>query len=252
MDSNSPATPFPDDRCLISVVIPAYNEVDTLRTVIDRVRACGMNCEIVVIDDGSTDGTGEILRELRSAADLTICSHPRNRGKGAALRTAFPKTRGDLVLIQDADLEYAPNQLSALIQPIVQNEADVVFGSRYADGDPRTDTRWHRFLNQCITWLSNRRTGLALTDVETCYKVFRGDLIRQLAPQLREEGFGIEIEVTSKLRGCPACGSPNVPFAMRRERMPMARRLPGGTDCTRFGAFGGTDDATGRYVATTR
>ncbi len=188
---------------LLSVVIPVYNEAPTLEKVIQRVRSCGVPCEIILVDDGSTDGTRDILDKLRGAPDLRIIFHDRNQGKGAALRTGFLHVTGDVVVIQDADLEYDPAEFRRLVQPILEDRADVVYGSRFSSNDRPVSGYWHQLVNQTLTFLSNLRTNLALTDVETCYKMIRRELIQQIAPQLREQRFGIEIELTARLARIP-------------------------------------------------
>jgi glycosyltransferase involved in cell wall biosynthesis len=196
---------------LISVVIPAYNEERTIAEIIGRVRACGLPCEIIVIDDGSTDRTGAVLDELSAAVDLQIVHQPSNRGKGAALKLGFQLARGHVVLVQDADLEYDPAQYGRLIQPIVEGQADVVFGSRFLAGAGCSEGLCHVMGNRGLTLLSNALTNLRLSDMETCYKVFRGDLIRRVAPTLRESRFGIEPELTAKIariRGVRVCERP--------------------------------------------
>ena len=194
----------------LSVIIPVFNERGTLPTVIERVRCAGIPCEIIVVDDGSTDGTTDWLNEHSGEEDLKVVLHDRNRGKGAALRTGWMLAKGDVVIVQDADLEYNPSEYRRLIQPIVEGRADVVYGSRF----PRTRKKqaaektslpffsypfWHRIGNRSLTSLCNLATSFHLTDVETCYKAFSRDLIQKIAPDLRESGFGIEIEVTLRL-----------------------------------------------------
>ncbi len=188
----------------LSVVIPVFNEVTTLENVIQRVRAVKIPCEIVIVDDGSRDGTRDLLTRLRDGGDprnhdLRIVLHDKNQGKGAALRTGFGHCTGDVVVVQDADLEYDPQDLRSLLQPIIENEADVVFGSRFSHIEGPVRSYWHQFANQLITRLTNWKSGRNLTDVETCYKMFRRELIQQIAPTLRERRFGIEIELTCKL-----------------------------------------------------
>jgi glycosyltransferase involved in cell wall biosynthesis len=194
---------LPDDFRL-SVVIPVYNEIRTLAKVIDRVRATRLPLEIVIVDDGSRDGSREYLIELRDSGaeanrDLKIVLHERNQGKGGALKTGFLECTGDAVIIQDADLEYDPQDYHALLQPLVEGQADVVFGSRFSHVDGPVHHYWHRWGNQLITRLSNWKTGRAWTDVETCYKLIRRDLLQRIAPGLKERGFGIELELTAKL-----------------------------------------------------
>ena len=185
---------------LLSVVIPVYNERPTIEQVLRRVQAVPIPKEVLVVDDGSTDGTREYLASLPQQENFRVFFHPMNLGKGAALRTAFNQVKGQVVLIQDADLEYDPAEYPRLIQPIVEGVADVVYGSRFAsDGPHRVLYFWHYVANKCITTLSNMLTDLNLTDVETCYKAFRREVINQIAPTLKERGFGIEIELTAKV-----------------------------------------------------
>lgn len=189
-------------RLAVSVVIPVYNERETIREIVDRVRAVGRHDEIVIVDDCSTDGTRDILIELSKSPDVQVFMHGYNKGKGSALRTALEHVRGDVVLIQDADLEYDPADYDRLLAPLESGEADVVFGSRFLE-NPRQDPSWfHRFGNRLLTGVSNLTTGLRLTDMETCYKVFRRDVLRGMT--LRERRFGFEPEFTAKIarRGC--------------------------------------------------
>jgi len=181
----------------LSIVIPVYNEAQTILPVLERVRAAPFEKEIIVIDDGSTDGTREALQTL-SQPDLVVLRHERNRGKGAALRTGFARVTGDIVLIQDADLEYDPDDYPGLLQPILDNKADVVYGSRFIGGGPhRVLFFWHSVGNRFLTALSNMLTNLNLTDMETCYKVFRADILPRL--RLRADRFGFEPEFTAKV-----------------------------------------------------
>ncbi len=185
------------DRPLLSVVIPVYNEARTLETVIGKVRAVPIEKEIVAVDDCSSDGSREILDRLR-APDLRVFHHDRNRGKGAALRTGFSEVRGEITLVQDADLEYDPAEYPRLIAPILENRADVVYGSRFLGGGPHRVLLFHHYVaNKFLTFLSNVLTNLNLTDMETCYKVFRTESLRKLT--LRCERFGIEPEITAKV-----------------------------------------------------
>ncbi len=184
----------------LSVVMPVYNEAAFVEEIIRRVREVPIAKEIIVVDDGSTDGTRQRLAALEGQPDLKIVYHPHNQGKGAALRTGFERATGDIVLVQDADLEYDPIQYPLLIQPIVEGVADVVYGSRFAAGAPhRVLYFWHSVANRFLTTFSNAVTDLNLTDMETCYKVFRRDVIEQIAPTLKEKGFGIEVELTAKV-----------------------------------------------------
>lgn len=181
----------------LSIVIPVYNEVDTIRAILERVRAVALEKEIICVDDFSTDGSQKVLAEL--ADDATrIYYHPRNMGKGAALRTGFGAATGDIVIIQDADLEYDPQQYPRLIQPILEGKADVVYGSRFATGDYRRVLFfWHMVGNKFLTLLSNMLTNLNLTDMETCYKVFKKDVLEQIT--IEENRFGFEPEITAKI-----------------------------------------------------
>ena len=183
----------------LSVVIPVFNEVNTVLEVIERVRRTQLPLEIILVDDGRVDGTREKLSSLPASDDLKVILHERNRGKGAALRTGFEHATGNAVVVQDADLEYDPDDFRFLIQPIVEDEADVVYGTRYGHHDRQVPPLWHVMVNRLITRLTNLRTGLYLSDVETCYKVIRRELIAELYPGLRENRFGIEIELTVKL-----------------------------------------------------
>jgi glycosyltransferase involved in cell wall biosynthesis len=185
-----------DAGSLLSVVIPVYNEKDFLAEVVRQVQATPYRKEIIIVDDASTDGTREVADRLRSE-EVRIFHHERNRGKGAALRTGFAQTKGDIVLIQDADLEYSPADYPALLQPILDGRADAVFGSRFLGGPHRVLFFWHRVGNTILTTLNNMMTNLDLSDMETGYKVFRGDLARSL--RISSDRFGVEPELTAKL-----------------------------------------------------
>ncbi|NIR30739.1 MAG: glycosyltransferase family 2 protein [Gammaproteobacteria bacterium] len=196
----------------LSIIVPCYNEGRTLATVLAAVRASPVaNKEIIVVDDGSTDGSAELIRgPLAALVDIAL-HHPVNCGKGAALRTGVAVARGDYVLMQDADLEYDPRDHPRLIQPLLADEADVVYGSRFLNGPARGCITTRAYLaNRFLTWLSNRFTGLALTDMETCYKVFRRELIQSVT--LEEDGFGFEPEVTAKLAARPGVRIREVPI----------------------------------------
>jgi glycosyltransferase involved in cell wall biosynthesis len=184
----------------LSVVIPAFNERRTIRDIVTRVRSVSLplDVEIVIVDDFSTDGTRSILEDLGKLPGVRIVLHEHNRGKGAALRTGFHHATGDVILIQDADLEYDPAEYPKLLQPILDGRADVVYGSRFIGGDcHRVLYFWHSLGNRVLTLLSNIFTDLNLTDMETCYKVFRREVLQSL--NLVEDRFGFEPEVTARL-----------------------------------------------------
>jgi glycosyltransferase involved in cell wall biosynthesis len=182
----------------VSVVIPVYNERDTIREILRQVRAVPLKKQIILVDDCSRDGTREVLRELaREDPELKVIYHEVNRGKGAALRTGFRHATGDIVIVQDADLEYDPAQYLQLIHPIVEGKADVVYGSRFSGERHRVLFFWHSLANRFLTTLSNVFTNLNLTDMEVCYKVFRREVIQGIT--LKSDRFGFEPEVTAKV-----------------------------------------------------
>ncbi len=184
----------------LSIVIPVFNERGTIREIVRAVESVPLESiekEILLVDDHSTDGTREILREFVEGR-CRVFFHERNRGKGAALRTGFSAATGDIVLVQDADLEYDPREYPKLLKPILEGKADVVYGSRFAGGDEkRVLFFWHYVGNRVLTALSNIFTNLNLTDVETCYKVFRREVIRRI--RIEEDRFGVEPEITAKI-----------------------------------------------------
>jgi len=183
----------------LSIVIPCYNEVSTIRTIVERVRSAPVeDKEILIVDDCSRDGTRELLRtEIAPLVDRVIY-HDTNQGKGAALRTGFAAATGEIVLVQDADLEYDPNEYPRLIAPIVNGRADVVFGSRFAGGEAhRVVYFWHMIGNKFLTLCSNMLTNVNLTDMETCYKVFRRHILEKIT--IEEDRFGFEPEITAKV-----------------------------------------------------
>ena len=181
----------------LSVVIPVYNEKSTILEVLERVRSVDLPKEMIVVDDCSTDGTREVLLSIPPSDDLKVVLQPENSGKGAALRAGFAAVSGDIVVIQDADLEYDPAEYVNLLQPILANKADVVFGSRFLGGPHRVLLFWHSVGNRILTTLSNMLTDLNLTDMETCYKVFRAEVLKKIT--LRENRFGFEPEFTAKI-----------------------------------------------------
>ena len=182
---------------MISVVIPVYNEVNTIKEIIKRVQSVDLAKEIIVVDDCSTDGTREILDQLKEQEEITVLFHKKNQGKGASLKTAFEQVKGEIVIIQDADLEYDPQEYSKLIRPILEGKADVVYGSRFLGGPHRVLFFLHYVGNRFFTLLSNMLTNLNLTDMETCYKVFRTSLLEKIT--LESKRFGVEPEITAKL-----------------------------------------------------
>jgi glycosyltransferase involved in cell wall biosynthesis len=196
---------IPDDIRL-SVVIPVYNEEKTLREIVDRVKAVPVRKELVMVDDCSRDSSREILKQLESEAAhddfnrVRVIFHDVNQGKGAALRTGFKNVEGDIIVIQDADLEYDPAEYPSLLKPIIEGRADVVYGSRFlGDKAHRVLYYWHYVGNRFLTMLSNWFTNLNLTDMETCYKVFRREVVDELTPRLKQNRFGFEPEVTARI-----------------------------------------------------
>jgi glycosyltransferase involved in cell wall biosynthesis len=210
-------------QMLISVIIPAYNEINTIAYVINKVEETPYNKEIIIVDDGSKDGTREYLssqqgaRSTQSASltapvsdegkgeystDLKIIFHEKNMGKGAAIRSGIKAAKGDIVIIQDADLEYDPKDYKTLFEPIIEGKADVVYGSRFLGGTHRVFYFWHYMGNKLITLVSNMFTDLNLTDMETCYKAFRKDMLEGI--QIESDRFGFEPEITAKMakKGC--------------------------------------------------
>jgi glycosyltransferase involved in cell wall biosynthesis len=219
---------------VLSVVIPAYNEAATIHLILDKVRDCalpeGWTKELIVVNDCSKDGTEEAIERYVSAnpsLPLTYRKHEVNKGKGAALHSGIAMATGDYVIIQDADLEYDPNEYVALLQPVIDGHADVVYGSRFMGGNAhRILFFWHSIGNAFLTFLSNMFTNLNLTDMETCYKLFRRDLIQSL--NLRENRFGFEPEVTAKF---PRFVFMKSESATTAEPLKKAKKLAGRTEC---------------------
>ncbi|MBB6051596.1 glycosyltransferase family 2 protein [Armatimonas rosea] len=187
------------DFCL-SVVIPVYNEIHTIKEILERVRNVDISKEVILVDDGSKDGTRDILKNDIEGffPDVKVYYHDKNQGKGAATRTGIAQATGDYVVVQDADLEYDPNEFFVLLEPLLNGDADVVFGSRFLGSGPhRVCFFWHRVANALLTTLSNITTNLNLTDMEVCYKIFRRDVIQSI--KLRANRFDFEPEVTAKV-----------------------------------------------------
>ena len=189
----------------LSIVIPCYNEVHTIRRIVEAVRAAPIaDKEIIIVDDCSSDGTREILQREIEPLVSRILYHTHNQGKGAALRTGFTAATGDAVIVQDADLEYDPQEYPRLLKPILDNRADVVFGSRFMGAEAhRVVYFWHMVGNRFLTLLSNMCTNINLTDMETCYKMFRRDVLSKI--QVEENRFGFEPEITAKVAALPDC-----------------------------------------------
>ncbi|MBC7788446.1 MAG: glycosyltransferase family 2 protein [Anaerolineae bacterium] len=182
----------------LTVVIPVYNESATLRQLVERVRAVPIEKEIVIVDDCSTDGTADVLRQISAHPDIVALYHLQNAGKGAALRTGFAAATGDVIIVQDADLEYDPDEYPKLLKPIIDGKADVVFGSRFTGGEShRVLYFWHYVGNKLLTYFSNCFTNMNLSDMETCYKVFRREILQGIT--VEESRFGFEPEITAKV-----------------------------------------------------
>lgn len=206
MNSTAPHDPrprrawdrLPWDHVIVSVVIPVFNERRTVETLLRKVAEVGLRKEVIVVDDGSSDGTRDLLPELEQAGLIDVLvMHERNQGKGAALRTGFQHATGDVVVVQDADLEYDPSEFPILLEPILSGKAEAVYGSRFLGGPHRVLFFWHSVGNRFLTLLSNMFTDLNLTDMETCYKMVRRDLLQSLP--LSADRFGIEPELTARL-----------------------------------------------------
>ena len=182
----------------LSIVIPVYNEVGTIKEIVTRVQEVELKKEIIIVDDYSTDGTREHLREISQIHEnVKVLYHDHNQGKGAALRTGFEGATGDIIIIQDADLEYDPNEYPVLLEPILDGRADIVYGSRFLGGPHRVLFYWHYLGNKFLTLLSNMLTNLNLTDMETCYKVFKKEVLHEI--KIKSNRFGFEPEFTAKI-----------------------------------------------------
>jgi glycosyltransferase involved in cell wall biosynthesis len=198
-----PRTSLDRSRVRLSVLMPVYNEQATIETIIDYVHAAPIapiKLELVVVDDYSTDGSREVLQRLHAAGKIQkLHLQPENRGKGAAIRQALGMSTGDIVIVQDADLEYDPADWPVLLQPIIDGKADACFGSRFLGGPHRVLFFWHSVGNKVLTTFSNMLTNLNLTDMETCYKAIRGEMARAIQPSLQSDRFGFEPEITARL-----------------------------------------------------
>lgn len=181
---------------MISIVMPAYNEASTVGEVVWRVRKAEPNAEVIVVNDGSTDGTATILEQLQKDYDLKVITHERNMGKGAAVRSALSEVNGDVIIIQDADLEYDPKDYPKLLEPILDGRADVVYGSRFLGGPHRAMYFWHSLGNKLLTFFSNMMNNLNLTDMETGYKAFKRGVLEGII--IKSDRFGFEPELTAK------------------------------------------------------
>ena len=187
-----------NEGILLSIIVPCFNEIDTLNKVINKIKDSPvLNKEIIIVDDFSIDGSREYLANLKDE-NITVKFHKKNKGKGAAINTGIKYAKGKIIIIQDADLEYDPNEYPSLIKPIIENKADIVYGSRFKGGQPhRIVYFWHRVGNGLLTLLSNIFTDLNLSDMETCYKTFRTEVIKNIT--IEEERFGFEPEITAKV-----------------------------------------------------
>jgi glycosyltransferase involved in cell wall biosynthesis len=196
-------TPLNTKGITLSVLMPVYNERDTLRTIVEEVHRAPIapiRIEIVAVDDCSTDGTRDLLQQLHAEGRIhKLHLQPVNRGKGAAIKQALGMSTGEIVLVQDADLEYTPEDWPVLLGPIIDGRADACFGSRFLGGPHRVLFFWHSVGNKLLTMFSNMLTNLNLTDMETCYKAIRGEMAREIQPSLRSDRFGFEPEITARL-----------------------------------------------------
>jgi glycosyltransferase involved in cell wall biosynthesis len=183
---------------VLTVIVPIYNEVGTIDDLVARLLATGLPLQIILVDDGSVDGTAEKLEALAKSSAIRVICHPANRGKGAAIRSGLESAQGDVIVIQDADREYDPEDFRYLLQPILEDRADVVYGTRYGHSDHQVSPLWHAWVNGWLTCLTNLVLGIRLSDVETCYKMARREAWLAIRDDLREQRFGIEIELTAR------------------------------------------------------
>ena len=215
---------FDKQAVVVSVVVPCFNEKATILQLLQSVVDAPFLKEIVLVDDGSTDGTRELLEQQAPAfPGVRLFFQERNLGKGAALRRGFREATGDIVIVQDADLEYDPREIPKVIEPIIQGHADVVYGSRFMGGPHRVLYFWHSIGNRLLTTLSNMVTNLNLTDMETCYKAFRREVIQSIA--IEEDRFGFEPEVTVKLARQPALCIYEVPISYRGRKYDQGKKI---------------------------
>ncbi|KAA1259053.1 Undecaprenyl-phosphate mannosyltransferase [Rubripirellula obstinata] len=189
--------PLPNNFVL-SVIVPVFNECKTIGSVVDRLRKTGLPLQMILIDDGSDDGTAEAVKPFESDDDIILLNHPVNQGKGAAIRTGIKVATGDVIVIQDADREYDPADFRLLLQPILAGEADVAYGTRYGHCDRSLSPWWHQSVNNGLTLLASIAIGIRLSDVETCYKMARRESFEMILGDLQERRFGIEIELTAR------------------------------------------------------
>lgn len=206
----------------LSVIIPAYNEVDTILTIIEQVEAVPIDKEIIVVNDCSTDGTAEKLASLTPRDHLKILTHEENQGKGAAIRTGQAAVTGDVVIIQDADLEYSPAEYPKLLRPLEQGKADAVFGSRYSGTEILVDSFWHYVANKLLTTFSNMLSNVHLSDMETCYKMVRTPLFKKI--DIECNCFGFEPEITAKLARMK-CRIYEVPICYEARRFDEGKKI---------------------------
>ena len=217
---------------MLSIVIPVFNEADTIRQLVDVVQKTAVDHELVIVDDGSSDNTYEVLQQLESRPNVRVLKHPQNRGKGDALKTGFAAVRGDVVIVQDADLEYDPGDYPALIAPIENGTADVVYGSRFMKGADSQISKTTYWANRVITRVFNWVYWVKLTDVETCYKVFRREIIQKIAPQLIDSRFGVEIELSARAVRLPGIRIVERPIRYRARTREEGKKI-GWTDGVR-------------------
>lgn len=183
---------------VLTVIVPVYNECATVENVLERLRQTGLPLQIILVDDGSNDGSSDILDRCAAPNEVVLIRHPHNRGKGAAVRSGIAAATGDVIVIQDADSEYDPDDIRGLLQPLMEGTTDVVYGTRYGHSDRQVSPWWHQSVNGLITLLASMAIGPRLSDVETCYKMASREAYQAILPELKEDRFGIEIELTAR------------------------------------------------------